>query len=539
MSRGNHGRRVRGSLTILGLTALLAGPVARHTGVTHAQSPGPVIDVAAGGSFQEALNAVQPGGTVRLARGATYVGNFTLPAKAGSDYIVITTRDVALPPAGTRIDPSYRPQLATIRSPSTSSALTTAAGASYYRIVGVAFEANQNGSGDIIALGRDSQATLTQVPHHIEIDRVLIAGHPTAGQKRAIAANAANVVIMNSDIRDIKASGQDSQAIAAWNTPGPIEIRNNYLEAAGENILFGGAHINLPGAVPSDIVIEGNHLTKNPAWRGTTWTVKNLFELKNARRVVVRRNLMQYNWGGSQPGYAIVLTPRNSSGQTPWVVVEDVELSGNIVRHTGSGFNLLGHDDTDPSGQLARIAIRNNLLLDVGATWDGAGVFAQIGGEPRDITIDHNTVLHEGNVVTFYSGQYVTPGGTRVTGGPIVGFVFTNNLLKHNAYGIFGSGQAYGNQTLSYYAPGAAVQRNVMASNSSVASRYPPDNQFPSVAQFNATFQNAAGLDFRLAAGSPYIGAGLDGRDIGCYFGALLPSINTPSTPTGLRVVGQ
>jgi hypothetical protein len=57
--------------------------------------------------------------------------------------------------------------------------------------------------------------------------------------------------------------------------------------------------------------------------------------------------------------------------------------------------------------------------------------------------------------------------------------------------------------------------------------------------QFNATFQNAAGLDFRLAADSPYIGASLDGRDIGCYFGALLPSMNTPSAPTGFRVVGR
>ena len=115
--------------------------------------------------------------------------------------------------------------------------------------------------------------------------------------------------------------GQDSQAIAAWNSPGPFVIRNNYLEAAGENILFGGADIMIAGVVPSDITVEDNVLTKNPAWRGTSWTVKNIFELKNARRVVVRRNLMLYNWGGSQTGFAVVFTPRNSSGRTPWVEV--------------------------------------------------------------------------------------------------------------------------------------------------------------------------------------------------------------------------
>jgi hypothetical protein len=533
--------RPRSRFSSFSLTVALFGMAATIGALVTSPSAyqgGQVIDVPAGGSLQQALNQVMPGGTIRLASGATYVGNFSLPAKNGTEYILITTRDVALPAAGARIDPSFKTRLATIRSSNTASALATAAGASYYRIRGVAFEANQNGSGDIIALGHAAHTSLDQVPHHIELDQVLVAGHPTIGQKRGIAANAAHVMISNSDIRDIKAVGQDSQAIAGWNTPGPIAIRNNYLEAAGENILFGGAHVNLPGAVPSDITVEGNLLTKDPAWRSATWTVKNLFELKNARRVTVRRNVMQYNWGGAQPGYAIVLTPRNSSGLNPWAVVEDIEFSGNVVSHTGSAFNLLGHDDTDPSGQLARVIIRDNLVFEVGSQWNGAGVFAQIGGEPRDLTFDHNTVLHEGNIVTFYSGQYINSSGLRVTGGPVAGFVFTNNLLKHNAYGIFGSGQAYGNQTLAYYAPGAIVQGNVLATNSSLASRYPAGNQFPTVASFNASFQNPTAFDYRLVAGSPYLRAGTDGKDIGCDF-SLQTSITRPTSPTGFRITRQ
>ena len=49
-----------------------------------AAQAGAVIDVPAGGSLQQALNAVQPGGTIRLAAGATYTGTFTLPAKGGT-----------------------------------------------------------------------------------------------------------------------------------------------------------------------------------------------------------------------------------------------------------------------------------------------------------------------------------------------------------------------------------------------------------------------------------------------------------------------
>ena len=138
------------------------------------------IDVPAGGDFQLALNQVEPGGTIRLAPGATYVGNFTLRAKGGDSFITLTTA-TSLPPEGTRIDPSYRGLLATVRSPDMLPALSTADGASYYRIVGVAFEANVSGAGDVIALGSSVHSTLEHVPHHIEIDRVIVTGDPVGG----------------------------------------------------------------------------------------------------------------------------------------------------------------------------------------------------------------------------------------------------------------------------------------------------------------------------------------------------------------------
>jgi hypothetical protein len=480
---------------------------------------GSTIDVPAGGSLQAAIDQAARGATIRLTAGATYTGNFTLPAKSGSSYITITTRGATLPPAGTRIDPSYRSRLAIIRSPNGSAALRTSPAASYYRIVGVEFSANVNGTGDVIVLGHDSQTSLSEVPHHIELDRILITGDPAIGQKRGISANAAHVSILNSDIRDIKASWQESQAIAAWNTPGPITIRNNLLESAGENILFGGAHINIPNTIPSDIIVEDNLMTKDPKWRGRSWIVKNIFELKNARRVRVRRNIMEYSWAAAQTGFAIVLTPRNSSGRTPWVVVEDVEFSGNLIRHSASVFNILGHDDTARSGQLRRLLIKNNLAYDIhDGTWGGTGRFVQIGGEPRDITIDHNTILHTGNLVMLYSGSYINSSGVRVVGGPIHGFVFTNNMAKHNDYGIFGNSVGSGTAGLNYYTPGSIVRRNVLATDRSMASRYPPDNFFPTLTAFNAGFVNPSARDYRLVSASPYVNGGTDGLDIGCTF---------------------
>ena len=76
-------------------------------------------------------------------------------------------------------------------------------------------------------------------------------------------------------------------------------IINNYLEAAGgENVMFGGADQSIPDLIPSDIGIRGNYFFKpltwkkdDPSYGGKHWTVKNLFETKNARRVVIDGNL--------------------------------------------------------------------------------------------------------------------------------------------------------------------------------------------------------------------------------------------------------
>ena len=73
--------------------------------------------------------------------------------------------------------------------------------------------------------------------------------------------------MLNSFISDIKAVNADSQAIVGYNGEGPFTIENNYLEAAGENVMFGGSDPAVTNLVPSDIVLRRNHLFKPLAWR--------------------------------------------------------------------------------------------------------------------------------------------------------------------------------------------------------------------------------------------------------------------------------
>ncbi|HKQ29735.1 MAG TPA: hypothetical protein VJS66_00475, partial [Burkholderiales bacterium] len=280
--------------------------------------------------------------------------------------------------------------------------------------------------------------------------------------------------IINSHISDVKAVGQDSQAICGWNGPGPYRIENNYLEGAGENVMFGGATPAIKDMVPADIEIRRNHFFKPLSWKigepgyaGTPWTVKNLFELKNARRVLIAGNLFEHSWVHGQDGFAILFTVRTEDDAVPWAVVEDVAFVNNVVRKSGSGINFIGIDDNSRrgDGRTRRVAIKNNLFDDIGGKDWGAGRLFQLQNGTQDIAIERNTGRQ--------TEQIIWAGDAK----PHSRFLFANNAVPHNHYGIIGSGASPGRATLERYFPGAIVRKNVMAGGS--ANLYPPDNFFP------------------------------------------------------------
>src|SRR5256712_4037783 len=376
---------------------------------TSAPRNGRTIAVASGGDLQEALKAAQPGDAIALEAGARFTGNFMLPNKPGTGWITIRTAapDSQLPAPGTRITPAYTSVLPKLVSSNSRPVITAAPGAHHYRFIGVEFTVATDVTVNyhLILLG-NRPTSAEDVPHDLIFDRVYIHGNPRVNLRRGIGLNSARTAIIDSYITDAHEVGADSQAILGWDGPGPFKIVNNYLEGAGENLMFGGADPSIRDLVPSDIEIRRNHFFKPLTWRigdpsytGTPWTVKTLLELKNARRVLIDGNVFENNWAHEQGGTAIVLTVRNQDGTAPWSAVEDVTLTNNIVRHTGAGLGVHGIDEK-PSRPTKRILIRNNLFDDVSAArWGGSGRLFQAVHEVTDLVIEHNTAFQDGSVI--------------------------------------------------------------------------------------------------------------------------------------------
>jgi hypothetical protein len=592
-------------LACLATVATLAAPISAAAAT---------ISVPAGGNLQTAIDSARAGDTILLQPGATYAGNFRLPVHGGATFVTIrsSASDTLLPAAGVRMTPAYRAYLPKIISTNNLPAIRTAPSAMYWRLMFLEIGPSANPTGTIVDLGDGSSAqnTLSLVPRQLIVDRVYIHGDATNGQRRGIGLNSGDTTIVNSHISDIKSVGQDSQAIGGWNGPGPFQIENNYLEGAGEVVMFGGDDARIPNLTPSDIVFRYNTVSRPLAWRdpilgtpqnvratlagsgslaagtyayrvvarrtiagtivrsltapqisvstaaggavqitwdavadateylvygrtpgaqdrywrtvstgfvddgtnagtagtppstASVWQVKNLFELKNARRAQIDHNLIENNWAQAQTGAAILFTPRNQYGGCTWCIVEDVVFEYNLVRRMGGGMQLLGWDDERPSQQMNNIVIRHNEFSDLNKSWGGSAYFLYVIDAPRNVTVDHNTVISP-----------VGSGAITADKRPAEAFVFTNNVMRHNTYGIIGTNTAPGMGAINLYFPGSVITRNVLAGGS--ASQYPAGNLFPTIADFEAHFVNYLAADYALAPATNWANAGTDGKDLG------------------------
>ncbi|HEX2270911.1 MAG TPA: hypothetical protein VHH35_15310, partial [Pyrinomonadaceae bacterium] len=360
------------------------------------------ITVPAGGSLQTAINNAASGDTIILEAGATYRGPFVLPKKTGDAFITIQSSRAD--EITGRVSPSQAGLLAKLRSNvGGDPIIKTASGAHHYKLIGldISTVSATDLVYDLIRLGDSNQTDLSNVPHHLVLDRLWVHGFATQPVQRGISLNSSETSIINSYISDIHLVGFDTQAICGWNGPGPYQIINNYLEASGENIMFGGSLPAIPNLVPANIEIRRNYLFKPLSWKpghpnyaGIHWSIKNLLELKNARNVIIDGNVLENSWTDAQIGYAVLFTVRSEEGRAPWATIENVSFTNNTVKNTEQGLQLLGSDYPYQSGRGNGLVIANNLFIGI------ANRFLTMSGF-YNVTVNHNTHIQNGNVTAL------------------------------------------------------------------------------------------------------------------------------------------
>jgi hypothetical protein len=394
-----------------------------------------------------ALNKSAPGDVIVLDAGATYAGGFQLPARDNPQmkwtYIVSST--IAKLPEGKRVGPDDAANMPKLATPKQMPVFEVMGGANHWRLAGLEIttastyvpQGHRSGNGYAYFL-IGSQFNQSPLPDSFTIDRCYIHGAPTQDIVTAVQANASNYAVINSYISDIHAPGQDSQAVAAYDTPGPLKIMNNHLEAAGENVMFGGAGKNFNRGVPSDIEIRNNHLYKPLAWAtpgmslppDNTMVVKNAFECKSCQRVLFDNNVIENVWAAGQVGFAIVLTVR-SAQSGDFTVVSDVTITNNILKNVVSGVNTLARDDQcgaasyqkcKSAGDQERWNISNNLMLfydpkqpggkrNVGLAMNGGTDRVNgVKGKLRDVVFQHNTMVDAAGSSCWNSVYFSTAG---------------------------------------------------------------------------------------------------------------------------------
>lgn len=503
-----------------GLAARPALPNA-FVDVTWKSPTGATINVSSGGNLQQALNSAKPGDEIVLASGATFTGNFTLPAKSGSGWILVRSAG-SIPGQGKRLTTSNSSGLAKIQTSNVLPAIQTDPGAKGWRFVGIEFTAASSVTAmtAILSLGDggSAQNTLAKVPQNLVFDRVWVHGHANLNLRRCIALNSASTAIINSTIDQCHDKGFDSQAIWGWNGPGPFLIENNYLEGSSENVGFGGGTPQIPNLVPSDIIIRRNHIAKPASWKNAAWLIKNLIEFKNGRRILIEENLIEGNWQQGQAGYAIQLTPRSEGGACKsWCVIEDLTFRWNHVRRTGSGMNLSGRADPDLVKPSTRFLFENNLWDEINTgiyTAQGRIWLLQSNGL-SDVTFSHNTAFGTDMTILFCDKL----GSVEIE---------DNILSSAPGYGLWGcNGKPSGVPSISEHVQTWSYLRNITINVP--ATQQPTGNFYTSLS--GVGFVNAGSRNWALSSNSPYKGQGAGGSDPGVDYTGLMSRLSGVVVP--------
>jgi hypothetical protein len=543
-----------------------------QTTMVDTPAPGKTKVVPAGSNLQAIVDSASCGDIIELEAGASFSGDFKLPAKNCDDshWIIIRSSapDSLLPAEGTRITPCFAgvaslPGRPPLNCPSTQNVtarlvagktgpITITAGANHYRL-GPGLEITRPVGGGL-NFGLISPVDGLAIDHII-IDRDWVHGTAQDDTTRGLFLSGVSyAAVIDSYFSDFHCAVgvgacSDSQAIAGGTggqTQGIWKIVNNFLESSTEGTLFGGAPSSI---APADIEIRRNHYFKPRIWlpgqpgfvgkpdtvpsKCPKWdpagggqcpfAVKNHFELKTGQRVLFEANILENVWGNyTQHGFPIVLSPIGAT--TKNATVTDIVVRYNLTTGSAAGLNIAARAAPAPA-VLARISVHDNVLDNINSSTYGNGeLYGPIGSalelvdcsgcaQLQDVVINHLTLLMQQPRLFAILGAGA--------GMPLANITLTNNIVStvpHFALTGNVNGNMCTGSTNSLFLDSClgpyTFTHNVLISGS---NDWPSGNFSPANASAVGfvNYKAGDGGDYHLLPSSPYKNAGTDGKDLG------------------------
>jgi hypothetical protein len=260
------------------------------------------------------------------------------------------------------------------------------------------------------------------------------------------------------------------------------------------------------------------------------FVVKNLFELKNAQRLLFEGNILEHTWPGfTQHGAAILLTALSQGGSTgnPNATVADITLRYNQISHAASALIIAEANYGLGAPKLeARLSVHDDIFDDLGAEYANgdtsvvAGMAFQISfcstcTPLHDILINHVTTILTSPRIFMVLGA---PTGTFIQN-----LTFTNNIVSSiPGLAITGTGDSAPCAFIS--STNLARLNNCMAPYTFAANAligatgsWPAGNWYPSSAsEVGFTdYNSGSGGDYNLMSTSAYATAATDGTSLG------------------------
>jgi hypothetical protein len=366
--------------------------------------------------LMQAYNQCTGGEEIIIPAGTVLKGQIVLQPRAFTEYVTI--RSSSLADMGSRASPTVGDYAVIQGTFPNETPFVMRDGVNHVRLSGLKFDPFPVGNDVtqnyyLLQIGElSTQVTsVSNGPHDIIIDHCLINPPDNIQVVHAIANNGYKVAIISSWIGNVKTyGGQDSQAVFALNGRGAHVYNNDYFEAASESVIYGGAPSNIDGSVPTDVEFRRCVFTKRLSWRtlppnsvGETINEKNLFEIKNGRRIYIEGSLFSDHWDAGRSQYsAIVLKstadiPGGGQGNA-WSRSEDIVFENDRLSHANGAFGIAPEFDR-PGIQYDALKPRNvkfaNMLFDdvTFGRWGSERGWAISLGGVDDLTLDHITIV--------------------------------------------------------------------------------------------------------------------------------------------------